>query len=327
MNLTFKYVGQGDSILLEWTTDSFNKIGLIDCNLISKDNNPALSYIKSKDSSKLIIEFIVLSHPHEDHFSGLFELLSYLNEENISINYFLHTCASQKNYLQGVDSIFYKDLLTKIFRLAAKMHETGKIKNYGFVNDLTSDISLLENVKMKILYPTSKYYSLYNSKAHKNDTLLKNNPNANYLSTVIKIYTKEWFIILTADCVKDIFDNIIENKSNLCGKLLLTQVSHHGSKHNFEPSFWRIFKSEFNSENSIISFGKNEYGHPDKKVLEYLNKLDYNIYLTSSDIERTSISSDLDYFSTSVISHRTNSNFDITCLISEDNIDIKYKAI
>ena len=32
MKITFKDVGQGDSILLEWTDDSKNKIIIIDCN-------------------------------------------------------------------------------------------------------------------------------------------------------------------------------------------------------------------------------------------------------------------------------------------------------
>ena len=82
MNVTFKYIGQGDSIILVWNDSGLVKVGIIDCN---NHNGSILTHIKSLGSS-IFIEFIVLSHPHDDHFSGLLDLILYLNDNNIPIN-------------------------------------------------------------------------------------------------------------------------------------------------------------------------------------------------------------------------------------------------
>lgn len=70
MRITFKDVGQGDSIILEWDKDGKKKIGIIDCNKYF-GANPVLSYIKNPENKVEEIEFLILSHPHHDHFLDL----------------------------------------------------------------------------------------------------------------------------------------------------------------------------------------------------------------------------------------------------------------
>ena len=81
INVNFKNVGQGDSIIIEWKRDSLSKIGIIDCNLMG-NKNPTLEHIISSNYSE--IDFIILSHPHYDHFSGLVQILEYCELNKIT---------------------------------------------------------------------------------------------------------------------------------------------------------------------------------------------------------------------------------------------------
>lgn len=102
VKVTFKNVGQGDSILLEWNQDDEDKIAIIDCNRYL-NNNPVLDYIKLKEYRE--INFMILSHPHLDHFSGFVELLNYCKNNNIKIRRFLHTAQTTPDYLKAATSV------------------------------------------------------------------------------------------------------------------------------------------------------------------------------------------------------------------------------
>ncbi len=98
IHLTFKNVGQGDSIILEWEANNTRKIGIIDCNLFH-NQNPVLEYVIKKKYKT--IEFLLLSHPHLDHFSGFLELIKYCKTHSIKIIYFLHTCSQVPSFLES----------------------------------------------------------------------------------------------------------------------------------------------------------------------------------------------------------------------------------
>lgn len=281
MIVYFKEVGQGDSIILEWNDNNEFKIGIIDCNKKEK-NNPVLDHLKLK--SDFLIEFIILSHPHEDHFSGLLELLEYCSDNKIKINYFLHTCASKKEYLQySVRSISDTKLLTEIFRKADQMNKNGEIVNFGFVNDLTGELALGNSIKLKVISPSNIEYTKFNQKAFKNTTTFNNNPDSNFLSTVIKIYTEEWFALFTSDATYDVFWRL--NRAGLKisqPNFLFGQIPHHGSVKNYYQTFWRLINHSEKTQ-AAISVGQNSYGHPSKTVINDLQQNSYKIKLTNSD--------------------------------------------
>lgn len=101
INITFKNVDQGDSILLEWQNEEDETIiGIIDCNLKKDKSNPILNYIIKNRIQK--IEFMLLSHPHFDHYSGLVELLEFIIQNKIKLRNFLHTCIYVKQYVNNM---------------------------------------------------------------------------------------------------------------------------------------------------------------------------------------------------------------------------------
>ena len=287
MTVYFKEVGQGDSIILEWEIGGHFKIGIIDCN--KKDSsNPIIEHLRTRKN--YVIEFIILSHPHNDHFSGLLELLNFCRSEKIKISYFLHTCASKKEYLQySVRSISDTRLLINIFRLAASMHENQEITNNGFVNDLTSEFDLGNNVKLKIVAPSNIEYTKFNQLAFKNDSSFNNNPDSNFLSTVIKLYADNWYILFTSDAKHDVFWRLNRSGLKLNNGLKLNketlicgQIPHHGSGNNYYSTFWRLI-NDGAKPTAAISVGKNSYGHPSEFVLSDLKTNGYDVRLTNFD--------------------------------------------
>lgn len=73
--------GKGESILLRWPE---NKWGVVDCyaqSLSNPETNATLQFLRSHDVTEL--EFLCLTHPHDDHFRGMSHLL-----DHIRVNYF-----------------------------------------------------------------------------------------------------------------------------------------------------------------------------------------------------------------------------------------------
>ena len=68
--------GKGESIVLRWPGDRW---GVVDCytpSLSDYDTNPTLRFLQSQGVSEL--EFLCLTHPHDDHFRGMSQLLERL---------------------------------------------------------------------------------------------------------------------------------------------------------------------------------------------------------------------------------------------------------
>ena len=69
--------GKGESIVLAWPG---NRWGVVDCyapSLNDHNTNPTLRFLRSRGVSEL--EFLCLTHPHDDHFRGMSQLLEHLN--------------------------------------------------------------------------------------------------------------------------------------------------------------------------------------------------------------------------------------------------------
>ncbi len=281
MKIIFKDVGQGDSIILEWlSSDGRLQIGLIDCNK-NGISNPIVDFIKTLNSFDFY--FIVLSHPHDDHYSGLFELLDYIERKKIRVDYFLHTCWSEREFLKAsVKSYKSKRLLSKIFRKANELYNEKIIINYCSVNNFSSELQLEPGIYMKFLAPYHLLIDRYNKIAFANLDigLLNNNPDANLLSTVIKLYSKDWLILLTSDSVEKYYwDANRAGFNGLRDKLLLGQIPHHGSEGNYFHTFWRLINHD-QSTFGCISVGVNDYGHPGKDVILKLKSISYNVVST-----------------------------------------------
>jgi len=287
MKITFKNVGQGDSILLEWQrdTESHSRIGIIDCKKIG-NINPTLEHIKKISISK--IDFIVLSHPHHDHYSGMLELLDYCEEKGIRINKFINSAGDNDSYLHwfGKDDNDSQKLLEQIYNKCIHMFESELINSigkpfYGMPLRINNDFTIF------CLSPSDAETALYYNRVelYREVDEQKASQWANVLSTVFLIKSnEEHYCILTSDATIEVFDRIRANDMHHLGqsRLLLSQIPHHGSKDNHQIRFWNQLTYQSNTP-AIISAGKHgKYNHPHKIVINDFYNHNYKVYSTNS---------------------------------------------
>ncbi|QDI79220.1 hypothetical protein E8E01_01650 [Methylorubrum populi] len=67
-------VGQGSSIVLERISSDVRHYGVIDCNRSSNQPNKLLD--KLQEIGAYHLSFVALTHPHKDHYSGLFDIIT-----------------------------------------------------------------------------------------------------------------------------------------------------------------------------------------------------------------------------------------------------------
>lgn len=282
MKINFKNVGQGDSIIVEFNGDDSN-VGIIDCHKLN-GKNPTLQYLVKNKVENLL--FIILSHPHYDHYSGLLELLSFCEEQNIPIKYFAHTSSSHISYMQWFELDEDKvALLETIFLKSIKLYEKGLVK---YIGNISQDWELPLNgiYRLKCLSPSDKESRQFSkrSKLLQNSSRKKCSQAANLLSTVFKITDGNNLVLLTSDAEKETFERFRATcmEDYFDENLILCQVPHHGSANNHHSDFWRDLKRNKNSP-AVISVGENaSYHHPDIEVVTSFDEMNYKVHSTNN---------------------------------------------
>lgn len=285
MKLIFKYVGQGDSIILHWKAGGLNKFIIVDCNTISGET-PTLNYIKSFPSPEVIA--IILSHPHTDHFSGMEQLFRGLLQVNIPIRFFWHTASHNEAYfttsVKGSDA---KTKLKRLFVLVREMRDAGNLELATLDGGTpTPVINLDEDTRIFVLAPTSREYDNYLASTNLPTKFEgTNNPQANWLSTVLRIERGNKYYLLTSDAekftLKGLDQRQVVNQNEL--EFVLGQIPHHGSIKNYNNTFWSKRRREGNSPVAVISSGPNSYGHPSPELVAKLSALGYDVKVTGSN--------------------------------------------
>lgn len=277
VKITFKNVGQGDSIIIEWKEQEENKIGIIDCNIIN-GINPVLEYLKSVNCKT--IDFVILSHPHFDHFSGLLDLFEWCYTNKIELNHFLITSDTTPEYITtALKTVSAKSTLAKIFQLSRKLRDDFGTKIFK-IDDNPNSVKLIDDWKMYFLSPSSEEADNYlkDIKTFSREEDYHNNPKGNWLSTLIKIKKQNNGILLTSDIEKGTLTRMRKEKRTP-EKIVLFQVPHHGSKKNHNNIFWSLSHRNPNTP-AVISVGNNKYNHPSEQVINSLKGLQYSVFRT-----------------------------------------------
>ena len=287
MKITFKDVGQGDSIILEWTNDGSDKIGIIDCSK-KNNNNPVLDYLKNSTYKE--IEFVVLSHPHSDHYNGMVELFSYIEHAGIYVNNFYHSLL-----ILGPEYYKYLHLVeidTEAIKMLKEITEiTGALREKNFIRRINpvfenTRIDLAENMYLKALSPSQReaeiYMKMIGYEPYRDKK--KSSSAANYLSTLFKLVVNDKYCLLTSDCEPETFLRVLSERAHpeFHNKaLFLGQLPHHGAEKNYVPAFWDAVIRE-DLRHAVVSAGSNfKYKHPHFPVIKGFFDNGYQIHATN----------------------------------------------
>lgn len=285
MKISFKDVGQGDSIILEWSDNGEEKIGIIDCRKYDK-NNPVVSHLEKLGWKNKAIDFIIVSHPHYDHFSGMVELLTYCKNNKIKIKVFGFSFTVDQRYLKGANPT--KDTASKLNLLLRKIQE---IKNSGYILEKESinrrwSYTISEKYTLQSISPSQDEIDRYIKEAeplYARKDYRKASKAANIFSTTLILKADKEYVLLTSDTTLEAFDRIIHQNMGFFNnrKLVLAQIPHHGSKKNHKMFFWKNLDYEINTP-VVISAGAHErYRHPSIGVLQDFDKNDFKVYSTN----------------------------------------------
>ena len=187
----FLDVGAGDSIFLTWDDGEQKKCLVLDCKK-QAGTNPVLDAVKNLELTE--IEYVILSHPHYDHFSGMLELLQYCQTSSISISYFLHTSKVKKEFITSLDSTLSKQEYVKLFKKVKELAASG-MKTAAISQDSPSPyLPIKDGFSCTILAPFETQTNEFMLRSHDDKK-----PNENILSTVLCIEASGNFVLLTAD--------------------------------------------------------------------------------------------------------------------------------
>ncbi|WP_298902553.1 MBL fold metallo-hydrolase [uncultured Psychroserpens sp.] len=304
IKVEFIDVGQGDCIVLNWTKDEGSPgLGIVDCANFDKSR----LYFENKAIKE--IDFLVLSHPHSDHFYGMRRLLEFFKEQEIVVKEIWITFLFARAFLNGENGISQKDfikgavkdvyLLDELCALMAEIDRRHNAKEsilkFAF-EDKT--ISLNSEYQLKVLAPdivesTQSFIDFtFTPKTRKLKKTLKNdltqNPDANLLSSCLLLLSKQGNVLLTSDLTskekKRIFEKHIVNLDDL----QLMQVPHHGSLNGFCKTCLNQMPYKQDCI-AVISVGSNNYGHPKDEVVKYYNLNFKNLHLTGDCIDSNKV--------------------------------------
>jgi competence protein ComEC len=262
MEVYFWDVGQGDSTLIRFPNGTTM---LIDCNIIDDGWLDKLDdLLPENDDEKKVLDYLVITHPHEDHIRGIGKIKDRYVIQNIweSGHRLYIEKTEQQNYPHYYDML---DLIQKVKRNSGTHKQLIAGQKIGVSDE--------PDVKFDISCPTKTY--LEDSKPSERDI--------HEQCIVLRIEYMNRSIVFTGDSSMEAWKNYI--KSSL--KSTILHVSHHGSytffKANQADEAYVDSIQTISPEISIISVGENnKHGHPDSDALALYKEKTYNkqVYMT-----------------------------------------------
>lgn len=182
--LTMFDIGQAECFLLE----EGNVTALIDCGKATQGKD-IVDRIKKREIDK--IDYIFITHPHEDHMGGMLEIINNFQVLNIIL----------PNINQAkITTKWYKKIMNQLAQGDYQIEVAEKNKKYN-----------LKNAEIKII----------------NEVTYQGN-NINNYSTVLKITYGQNSIIMTGDAEHIVEKELLKSGENINATIL--KVGHHGSK-------------------------------------------------------------------------------------------------
>lgn len=227
LKVDFLDVGQGDAILIKAPTGQNILIdGGPDKKIIKRLGENLNSWDKQ-------IDLMVLTHPHDDHVSGLIDVFKRYNVKEIIYSGVVH---NSPNYLAWLKIVRDKKIPLTII-------------------NKPQTIKLSDDCWLEIIYPQESLLGLEME-------------NLNNSSLAIRlIYNKTKFLFV-GDLEEPIEARLLNNKTDLTANVL--KVGHHGSDTSSSQLFLEKVNQQIAV---ISVGKDNDFGHPNLRIIKRLERL------------------------------------------------------
>ncbi|GBD97892.1 MAG TPA: DNA internalization-related competence protein ComEC/Rec2 [Nitrospirae bacterium] len=248
LRVTFLDVGQGDASVIELPD---GKIMLIDGSTHEPDMGQRViaPYLWSRGIRR--VDYMVMSHPHPDHFGGLIYIM-----DNLDVGEIWFNGRRSDESLEFFQKMEEKDIP---YRILAR-----------------GDMLEAKGYKIYALHPYDEFYA---------DSPRARFSNQNSASLVLKIENNDVSILFTGD----IETEAEENLTRLGGRLKsdIIKVPHHGGRTSSLTGFIQTVSPQI----AVISVGRNNpYNHPHQETLRRYEDEGVRVFRTDTSGAVTIIS-------------------------------------
>jgi beta-lactamase superfamily II metal-dependent hydrolase len=235
-------VQHGDSIVVECDDGQRKHFGVIDSNRESSTGEPpAIRYLRSQGVSEL--SFVMLTHPHADHFRGLWQILDAFPVKHL----YSYPMSTDKARMQAVGDKYVAAAkqsgnpgiasdAKEFARFIITAHKKWKANELEWI-EITGPTSRIrpfgfESVTINAILPFSKYRGEYIKLIDSLNADAVQSAKQNTLSIAIEILYQQHRIALCGDATKATWlqDYIRDlDRSDERPNFDIVKISHHGS--------------------------------------------------------------------------------------------------
>jgi beta-lactamase superfamily II metal-dependent hydrolase len=275
--------GKGESIALAWPG---NRWGVVDCyapSLKDHTSNPTLQFLQSRGVSEL--EFLCLTHPHDDHFRGMSHLLEHLGVRSF----------------WRFPTISARDLLHLAKYLVIESERGGVDELKENANDFVRTMHIVRNrLKSGQLYPVpfdqsapfqiwgfaphgnqvARYEQALTASFTANGQLRRNPPHVSHndISVGLLIMFGKTKIMLGGDVERAAWIDICPQHAPGHFSVDAVKVPHHGSDTGLIPGLWASLAGRKKPIAVIAPYHRFQLPRPD--ALQHIRNHTSKIMLT-----------------------------------------------
>ncbi len=237
LEVVFLDIGQGDAILIK---TPYGQNILIDGgpdNTVIKRLAENFSWWDKK------IDLMILTHPHDDHVSGLIDVIKRYKVEKILYTGVVH---SSPDYLAWLELIRDRKIPLTII-------DRPQIIEFG------------ENCGLQIIYP-------------RESLLGKEVSNLNNSSIVAKLVYGQTKFLLAGDIELEVEQELLNSGTDLSAQVF--KANHHGSDTSNSTEFLQAVQPEIVV---IQVGADNNFGHPSRRVIKRIERIGAQVFRNDLD--------------------------------------------
>ena len=237
LEVVFLDIGQGDAILIK---TPYGQNILIDGgpdNTVIKRLAENFSWWDKK------IDLMILTHPHDDHVSGLIDVIKRYKVEKILYTGVVH---SSPDYLAWLELIRDRKIPLTII-------DRPQIIEFG------------ENCGLQIIYP-------------RESLLGKEVSNLNNSSIVAKLVYGQTKFLLAGDIESEVEQELLNSGTDLSAQVF--KANHHGSDTSNSTEFLQAVQPEIVV---IQVGADNNFGHPSRRVIKRIERIGAQVFRNDLD--------------------------------------------